>query len=454
MVESSRGGQAMSFCEKCDTYHNAGFVSTRLKGTDGVSMETEKWAEVLQGQKFTPYYFAGELDRPPGRSYLAPEAHFRHPEIKQIYDNVFGVRRRERFITEKIHALAQRLKNHLYSFLRQFNIDLLILENVLAIPLNIPLGVAITEVLCETGIPAIAHHHDFFWERDRFQVNAVNDYIQMAFPPHLLNMAHVVISSNACNQLGFRTGIAANVIPNVMDFDHPPPPANKEQRAEVRAAFGIDDDALFVLQPTRVVKRKGIEHAIELVYRLGKKAKLVISHASGDEGYSYEQRIREYSALLGVNTIFVSDQIGDYRGATENGRKIYTLQDIYPHADLVTYPSDFEGFGNAFLEAVYFKKPVVVNTYSIYATDIKPKGFSVIELDGYVTGGAVAETRRVLEDPELRSRLVEHNYEIAATYYSYAVLEMELNALIRKTTGCGGLVSGSGVLRFDGARGQ
>lgn len=435
----------MTFCEICHTYHNVGFVSTRLKGTDGVSMEAEKWAEVLQSQKFTPYYFAGELDRPPARSYLAPEAHFRHPEIKRVYDNVFGVRRRERFITEKIHALTQRLKNHLYSFLRQFNIDLLILENVLAIPLNIPLGVAITEVLCETGIPAIAHHHDFFWERDRFQVNAVNDYLHMAFPPHLMNMAHVVISSSACNQLGFRTGIAAKVIPNVMDFDHPPPPADRQQRAEVRAAFGIDDDALFVLQPTRVVKRKGIEHAIELVYRLGKKAKLVISHASGDEGYGYEQRIREYSALLGVDTIFVSEQIGEYRGTTKNGRKIYTLQDIYPHADLVTYPSDFEGFGNAFLEAVYFKKPVVVNTYSIYATDIKPKGFSVIELNGYVTGKAIAETRRVLEDPALCSRLVAHNYEIAASYYSYTILDMELSSLVRKLTGCGGSAPGPGA---------
>ena len=38
-----------------------------------------------------------------------------------------------------------------------------------------------------------------------------------------------------------------------------------------------------------------------------------------------------------------------------------------PHADLVTYPSTFEGFGNAFLEAIYYCRPIVVNTYSIYA---------------------------------------------------------------------------------------
>lgn len=432
----------MAFCKACNVSHNAGFVSTRFRGTDGVSLETDKWSAVLEKRGFATYYFAGEIDRPMDRSYRVPEAHFRHPEIKLVYDNVFGVQQRGRYITEKIHGLKDRLKTHLYDFLKQYNVDLLILENILAIPLNIPLGLAVTEILCETDIPAIAHHHDFFWERERFQVNAVSDYLYMAFPPHIPRMLHAVISSAACNQLGFRTGIAAKVIPNVMDFENPPIPLRNGYGHDVRKTLGIADDELFVLQPTRVVKRKGIEHAIELVSRLKMRAKLVISHVSGDEGYQYEQRIREYSALMQVETVFVSEVINDQRGTTADGRKIYTLHDIYPHADLVTYPSSFEGFGNAFLEAVYFKKPIVVNTYSIYAMDIKPKGFSVIELDGYVTEKAVQETRRVLENPDLCSRLVAHNYEIARNHYSYSVLDQELSGLIRKATGCSGTGGG------------
>ena len=54
------------------------------------------------------------------------------------------------------------------------------------------------------------------------------------------------------------------------------------------------------------------------------------------------------------------------------------LDDVYRHADLVTYPSLYEGFGNAFLEAVYFRKPIVVKRYSIFITDIEPKGFQII----------------------------------------------------------------------------
>lgn len=173
---------------------------------------------------------------------------------------------------------------------------------------------------------------------------------------------------------------------------------------------------------------------MELVHRLEMKAKLVISHASGDEGYDYEQRLREYSALLNVKTLFVSDVIKGKRGYTDDGRKIYTLDDVYPAADLVTYPSDFEGFGNAFLEAIYFRKPIVVNTYSIYEIDIKPKGFSVIELDGYVSNSAVLKTRDVLRKPSLQQQMVDHNYEVARKSYSYSVLEDILAGFIKKCT--------------------
>ena len=401
---------------------NVGFISTRIAGTDGVSLELEKWADVFKKFGWTSFYFAGELDRPPERSYLVEEAHFTHPEIKAIHNKVFGVTTRDRAVSKKIYQLAIKLKDDLYDFVKKFDIDLIIPQNALTIPMNIPLGIALTEFIAETHMPTIAHHHDFYWERDRFMVNAVSDYLRMAFPPVLPSIEHVVINSVADIQLSLRTGISSHVIYNVMDFDNPPQPAD-EYTFDVRQALGIEDDELLILQPTRVVQRKGIEHAIELVHRLGRKAKLVISHASGDEGWDYEQRLKEYSQLMNVNTIFVDDIINEERGTTPDGRKIYTLEDIYPYADLVTYPSTFEGFGNAFLETLYFKKPIVVNTYSIYLKDIQPKGFKVIEIDGYVTDKAVEQTKQVLDNPKLRQEMVDHDYELAKEYFSYTVLE-------------------------------
>ena len=408
---------------------NIGIISTRIAGTDGVSLEIEKWAAVLEREGFTCFYFAGELDRPPERSYLVEEAHFTHPDVQDIYINCFDVEIRTRETTDKLHRIKNLLKDHLEKFVTQFKLGMLLIENALTIPLNLPLGVAMTEFIMETGIPTIAHHHDFYWERDRFTNNAVADYLSLAFPPNLPSIRHVVINSHAGAQLSLRTGISSIVCPNVMDFANPPAPPD-DYTADVRQALGIDDDELLILQPTRVVQRKGIEHAIELVHRLGRKAKLVISHASGDEGYDYELRLREYSKLMEVDTLFVSDIINEHRGRTADGRKIYTLEDIYPHADLVTYPSTFEGFGNAFLEAIYFRKPVVVNNYSIYHKDIKPKGFQVIEIDGYVTEEAVQKTSWVLNDQRMRKRMVDHNYVLGQRYFSYEVLESQLKAFM------------------------
>lgn len=422
-------GLLMDFYSSSGKTFNIGFISTRIAGTDGVSLEIAKWTNVFENEGFTCFYFAGELDRPEDCSYLAEEAHFKHPDIKEINNNCFGVSMRSRYITEKIYTMRRKIKDHLYRFIEKYNINLLIPENALTIPLNIPLGIAITELISETGIPAIAHHHDFFWERQCFKVGAVWEYLNMAFPPKLPSIKHVVINSSADNQLSLRTGNSGIVIPNVMDFENPPVIVDDYAR-DVRKDLGIEDDELFILQPTRVVRRKGIELAIELVDKLGMKAKLVISHASGDEGYEYEQWVREYAKLLNVNCVFVSDIINEFRGYTETGKKIYALNDIYPHADLVTYPSSLEGFGNAFLETIYFSKPIVVNTYSIYSIDIKPKGFSAIELNGYVTDRAVRQVKKVLEDEKFRKKMVEHNYEIAKGYYSYSILQQKLKSLL------------------------
>ena len=415
-----------------DKIHNIGFISTRFAGTDGVSLETEKWTRVFEKERFHCFYFAGELDREPSVSYRVPKAHFMEPEIRNIFNIAFGPEAngvRDRRLTTQIQEIKEHLKDQLYAFIDKFNIDLLIPENALTIPLNIPLGLAITEVIAETGLATIAHHHDFFWERQQFKTNSVWDYLNMAFPPHLPHIRHVVISSSADNQLSLRTGISATIIPNVMDFKNPPLPPD-EYASDVRQALGLDPDEYLILQPTRVVKRKGIEHAIELVNRLGIKARLIISHASGDEGHDYEQRIIDYSQRMNVNTRFVSEIIGDHRGTTDDGRKIYTLYDIYHYADFITYPSTIEGFGNAFLEAVYFRKPILVNRYSIYSFDIKPKGFKAVEIDGYVTDEAVEQARQLLSDRQVREEMVESNYRLGEKYFSYEVLQDKLMNLM------------------------
>jgi glycosyltransferase involved in cell wall biosynthesis len=414
--------------------HNIGFVSTRFGSTDGVSLETEKWAHVLKGLNQNLFYFAGQCDRPPDISHVVPEAYFGHPSILEINKTAFGSQVRPPDVTRHIHELRDFLKHELYEFAAKFEIQLMIVENALSIPMNIPLGLALTEFIAETGIPTIGHHHDFYWERQRYMINCVEDYLEMAFPPSLSAIRHVVINSLAAAEVGRRRGASTQVIPNVMDFDHPPPPPD-EYTASLRSDLKVAPDEYFILQPTRIVRRKGIEMAIELVKRLGVKARLVISHAGGDEGNDYERHVRIFSELLDVPVEFVSGTISTQRGATPDGRKIYSLGDVYQYADLVTYPSLLEGFGNAFLEAIYYSRPMLVNNFAIYAKDIKIKGFKMVEFSGFITEDAVRHVNRILEDPEYSRAMAAHNYEISRRFYSFTILENQLRALLQACIG-------------------
>jgi hypothetical protein len=431
-----------------------GFVSTRFAGTDGVSLETAKWAAILERMGHSCFYFSGLCDRPEEKCYMVPEAFYRHPtidainkvvytgtwghmhedrrvhpEVESLHQDYFSVYVRPARITQEIQQLKDFFKDHLYKYALQFSLEALIVENALTIPINLPLGLALTEFIAETGYPVIAHHHDFHWERQRFMNNAVQDYLAAAFPPSLPSIRHVVINSVQARELASRIGAVALVIPNVMDFDTPPGSLDDYARS-ARRDLGVDKDQFLILQPTRIIQRKGIEHAIELTRRLGLPAELVISHAAGDEGTDYEKRVREFAQLLNVTVNFESDIVGDERGRTSDGRKIYTLADVYPHADLVTYPSSIEGFGNAFLEAVYYRRPLVVNNYSIYEADIKPKGFQVVEFDGFISDATLDHARRLLQHPELAAEYAETNYTLARRYFSYSVLERRLGHLL------------------------
>ncbi len=412
-----------------------GFISTRFHGTDGVTLEARKWAHILEGMGHACYWMAGQLDAPPAVSHHAPLAFFNHPEVAAVQNRLFGVSLRARAVTNEINALKERLKDELYRFIERYQIEVLVPENILAIPMHIPLGLAMTEVIAETTLPVIAHHHDFAWERERFTLNCVNDYLQAAFPSALFGMEHVVINSMAQKELARRLGIPSTIIPNIFDFETAPPGID-DYNADLRREIGLRDDDLLLLQPTRVVARKGIEHAIELVRRLNDpRAKLVFSHPAGDEGSAYLQLLQERIADARIDVRFIADRVGERRGTDAEGRKIYTFLDVYPHADLITYPSHYEGFGNAFLEAVYFGKPVVVNTYAVYARDIDPLGFKTIKMSQLVTNQVVEETRQLLHDQVLRAEWAETNYKLGLKYFSYAVARRKLAARLANLFG-------------------
>ncbi len=132
---------------------NIGFVATRLAGVDGVSLETAKIAALLEQMGHRCFYCAGELDPqgPPGR--LVPLMHFKAPTIQALHDESFGTPHAPPGLHRRIYDAADAIRAELEAFVRTFSIDLIFPQNACAIPMNIPLGLAIRDLVERTRIP-------------------------------------------------------------------------------------------------------------------------------------------------------------------------------------------------------------------------------------------------------------------------------------------------------------
>lgn len=406
-----------------------GIVATRLAGVDGVTFETAKWEAVLDRLGHEIRLCAGEVDALRYVSRLVPPMHFTYPPAERVTEAAFDPESDPDAVRAEVERLAAQLLPVLQDWVRTTQLDMLVVENAWAIPMQLPLGLALRRLVEETGLGAIGHHHDYWWERERFAIPVVPDLIEAAFPPDLPTVRHVSINSLAAKELYRRRGIASTVIPNVFDFDQPRPRKHPAVRRRLRAELGMGERGLLIVQPTRVVPRKGIELAIELVGRLkDPDAVLLITSPAGDEGLDYLVELERMADALNVRLRYAADRFApDHEGTPI--RPAHSLHDAYLAADLITYPSLYEGFGNALIEAIFYGTPVVVNRYPVYEADIRPLGLKFVELDGAVTDAAVSEVRALLGSPGRRRAIARHNFAIARDQLSYRLLRRRLRRL-------------------------
>jgi glycosyltransferase involved in cell wall biosynthesis len=292
-------------------------------------------------------------------------------------------------------------------------------------------------------VATIFHHHDFWWERSRFSRNSISDLLNRIMPPSDVALEHVVISSYAAHILSSIKRVSPFVIPNCEDFDSPP--VLDDYNQAFREDLGFREDDIIVVQPTRIVARKRIEDSVALVGKFIRRypefrdrVQYVISLYQGDEPNShYIEQIQEQVQALGVQLHLISDRVASVRGLDSAGRRVYTNRDVLVNADLVTYLPVWEGFGNALLEALAARVPVVASTYLVYKTDIMPSGIENIEIrDRYDENGALVIPDTVLESihyllthKEFRDDLVEKNFQIARNEFGLNVLRDRLGTL-------------------------
>ncbi|MBI4395984.1 MAG: glycosyltransferase family 4 protein, partial [Elusimicrobia bacterium] len=377
----------------------------------------------------------------------------------------------ERFITAMmrffLRAEVQKLKQEILSLVQQHGLTTLISENVNALPLQIPLAMALKEITEERPDIAMAsHEHDYADERPWAQDGRVTEFGREVLASFLLRAPHVVhvpISKRAAAMLQKRVGngLPTLVVPNVDNFgDDSSTEAQRDSwNQDLRRSLGLAEDDILWVQPTRVIRRKGIELALKLI-QLMKEPKLKLVITGGDDEEGYRRSLEEYIQHLGIENqvVFMDHRFGAQRGWAK-GEKVFTLDGVYVNAKMGTYPSTFEGFGNALFEMMARKMLVVVYGYKVYRSDISteehplqlpvfpdlpedPDNMSserlreICESPEYVAQLTkfAQELRPLLKDRAAVRQMVEHNHRVGQRYFSYETLRGLLSQVLTQAT--------------------
>jgi glycosyltransferase involved in cell wall biosynthesis len=230
----------------------------------------------------------------------------------------------------------------------------------------------------------------------------------------------------------------------------------------MRKEFGIKEGDLVFLQATRIVRRKAIELAIDLVAEVKKNKEFLINKklyhglvfrsdnkiylvfAGKNEDEDYYRDLLAYADQKGVQILDISKRVNHER-TMEDGVKKYSLWDAYSITDIITYPSILEGWGNQFLEGIAARLPIVVYKYPVFLTDIEKFGFNVISLgstyaessNGFIKvepgiiEKAVEYTFRYLLDPNYRRDKVEANFKKGCERLSLNSLKEMLRLILK-----------------------
>jgi len=421
-----------------------GIIIGRIGGVDGVALETEKWIEVFQKMGHEIFIISGQFEgrkincsyetQVPEMSFFSPESYweqkkaFFHPDFDQ--DDLI----------EHLHLYAKVIENKIVNWINKYDLDLLLSENASCLPSHISMGIAIKNAVLKTGKPIITHDHDFAWERGDRYVSPhpkINEFVKNEFPLRLPNSFHAVINLHAQNTLKEKFNRDSIVVPNVMNFDREFGRLTDSNK-DLKQDLGLNEDDILLFQITRVVGRKGIETAIKLVDLLNDpKIKLIITGSYADDaGSKYYMKLVDLIHELKLSKqVLFADHSFSNKGLS-GSTKSYSLSDAYAHARACTYFSTYEGFGNAFVEAVLAKRPIFVNNYKpVYWPDIGSKGFKAVMLeDNVITDTALKEIREVIYNEKLNKEIAEFNYKLGKKYFSYDTLEEKLTELIKMAT--------------------
>lgn len=423
------------------------FVHYRIGERDGVSLEIETRAKILQKLGYEVFYIAGFDGLERENAFLIKELDIKTSYNKFLREDCFYTGLfEENFMISLYFQLEHKIYKKLNKLFKKIKPELVFVHNVFSHAYNLPATTAFLKVLDKHNTKTIAVNHDFWFERSYFQKPKyffIKEVLQSLSPARPYIIRQQVINSLAQEEVLKRRGIKAELIGDYLEYSKPLAKIDSFNK-DLRECFGIKENDFLVLHATRITQRKKIENAFvfarELekalrklapvkilgkVFKRNSRVTVLLPNFVEVDALPYYKQIKKLAEKINLNAIFAWEKFMPER-KEENGVKIYSFWDAYPFADLITYTSSWEGFGNQFLEAVHFKKLPVVFEYPVFEKDIKKEGYEYISLGNELRKRnglafvpkekikeAVDTTIKLLKQPEKIKKIVEKNFSIA-----------------------------------------
>ena len=278
----------------------------------------------------------------------------RNPRILQIQKN----------LTKKSHDLescAEEIFTYLARALEPF--DVLIAHNVLTMPYNLPLTVAVHRLANNGNIKVVSWNHDspYLYDSPPFDLKGEQWNILKEYNPKIY---YITISEERKSQFQALYGTKRiDIIPDGIDlltFLNLSP-----NTIEMIREKRLLEAELLMVQPCRLHPRKNIELSIQVVKALQKKGvhtRLLLTGAYDPhekETTEYYRKLRKLSEQLHIERdILVATEHFSESGKELTGDTI-VMRDFYLIADVLFMPSLREGFGIPLLEAGILKLPII-----------------------------------------------------------------------------------------------
>jgi glycosyltransferase involved in cell wall biosynthesis len=288
----------------------------------------------------------------------------RHPEILKLQKDATKNFAQIETISEQIHDY----------FVNRLSKDtILIAHNVLTMPFNLPLTLALHKIADQQILKVISWNHDspYFYDPCAPELDREPWLILKKFNK---NIHYVTISESRNRE--FKSLYDINdellVIPNGVD----PISFFRLNEATVRLILEncLFDTELILFQPSRLHPRKNIELSIRVVKELnelGIKVKLLLTGAFDPH---HGKDFRYYNHLKNlIESLKITENIIIFAEHTfDSGEKMIPdhviIRDLYHISDLLFLPSLQEGFGIPILEAGMIRLPIACSDIEPFKT--------------------------------------------------------------------------------------